>query len=236
MPLAKITIITACRDAGESGVTDFRLRVEAMKWPRADVRVCVCEGDSKDDTWEQLGEWYNDDPHRIRLLRYDTGEPRYGQHTSPERFRHLARIWNKALGMADLTWSDYIFMVPFDILWGPDTITELWRNNVPMVCPLTFCRGTFYDTWALVDQKGRKYDAFHQIWAEENLRGELLEMDLIGGTTLIDANVLQAGCRFTEEEVDHGLSRAAKANGFRLYCDTSCWVEHPYEESKPWSY
>ena len=236
MPLSRITIVTACRDAGPSGLTDFRLRVEDIKWPRADIRVCILEGDSKDDTWEQLAEWYHDDPHRIKLAQEHTSEPRYGQHTDPARFRHMTRVWNRALSIVDLDWSDYVFLVPFDIEWGPDTITELWRNNVPLVSPLTFCQGVFYDTWALVKRNGAKWDAFDQTWAENNLRGELLEMSLIGGTTLIDAKVLKAGARFTDEECDHGLSKTARSHGFRCYCDTSCWVEHPKEAPKPWSY
>ena len=236
MPLSNVTIVTACRDAGESGVTDFRLRVENINWPRANIRVCVLEGDSKDDTWEQLGEWYYDDRHRISLKREDTGSKRFGQHTSPKRFKHLSRLWNLALGMADLEWSDYIFIVPFDVIWYPNTITELWRNNVALVSPLTFCNGKFYDTWAMVNKDGSKWKDFTEEWSDENLKGKLLEMNLVGGTTLIDANVLKAGARFTEEECDHGISRTAKVHGFKCYCDTSCWIEHPLEKPKPWAY
>jgi hypothetical protein len=148
----------------------------------------------------------------------------------------MTRVWNRALSIVDLDWTDYVFLVPFDIEWGPETICELWRNNVDLVSPLTFCQGTFYDTWAMVKSDGTKWDAFTEDWAENNLKGELLEMNFIGGTTLIDASVLKAGARFTDEECDHGLSRTARSHGFRCYCDTSCWVEHPKEEPKPWSY
>jgi hypothetical protein len=236
MTLSNITIVTACRDVGESGVTDFRMRVEDITWPRTNIKVCIMESDSKDDTWEQLGEWYYDDPHRIRLKTMETGSPKYGQHTSPERFKHLARIWNWALGMADLDWSDYIFLVPFDIIWNSDTITQLWRNNVDLVSPLTFCDDRFYDTWAMERVNGKKWKDFTKDWCEENLKGRLLQMNLIGGTVLIDAKVLKAGCRFTEEDCDHGLVKAARSHKFRCYVDTSCWVEHPREEAKPWSY
>lgn len=236
MSLSNITIITACRDAGISGVTDFRMRVEAFKWPRVNVKVCVMEGDSKDDTWDQLGEWYYDDRHRISLKREDTGSVKYGQHTDPKRFKHMSRVWNHALGMADLEWSDYVFLVPFDIIWYPDTITELWRNNVDIVSPLTFCDGLFYDTWAMETRKGKKWNNFSEEWADENLRGRLLEMNLTGGTCLIDSKVLKAGARFTPEDCDHGLVKYAKSNGFKCYVDASCWVEHPLEDPKPWEY
>ena len=124
--------------------------------------------------------------------------------------------------------------VPFDIHWESDTITKLWRNNVDIVAPLTFCEDVFYDTWAMVKKNGKRWPAFNKAWAEDNLAGELLEMDLIGGTLLIDAKVLRAGARYTEAAVDHGLIMAAKRHGFKPYVDTSVWVQHPKEEPKPW--
>ena len=52
-------------------------------------------------------------------------------------------------------------------------------------------------------------------------------MTTVGGTVLIDAAILRGGCRYTETEVDQGLSECARAHGYRLWADTGAHVYHP---------
>lgn len=235
MPLSTVTIASACRDSADK-VQAFRDRVEAVEWPRDRLRVCVCEGDSRDDTWERLGQWAMEDLEQIRIAKMDTGAPRYGHVVDKARFRQLARVFNRALSLVDLAWTGYVFFVPFDIEWSPDVIARLARHDEDMVSPLTFCDGRFFDTWALIQKDGSTWGNFTKAWAEQEFAGRLMEMQAIGGTVLMRVEVLRAGCRYTEDEVDRGLSRCARSHGFRTYVDAGCWVQHPEEELTPWVY
>lgn len=219
-----ITIATACRDIIPS-LRPFVERVNLLDWPVDRLRIAVCEGDSVDGTWAQLQAWAAVD-RRASLTQCHTGQPRYGSVVDANRFRNLARVFNAALEIVDLSWSDYVLFVPFDVDYGPQLLKRLAAHNVDMVSPLTWMGPIFYDTWALT-RGGRQWHNFSRQWADENLGQDLIEMDTVGGTVLMRADILRAGCRYTPEEVDRGLSKQARAHGFRLWVDPATSVYHP---------
>ncbi len=228
MCFSNVTIATACRDSSHL-VGQFRRQSEALEWPAERLRVAVCEGDSADDTWAQLMRWYVERPGLIRLVRRDTGAQKWPSIVDAERFRQLAQVFNAALDLVDLEWSDYVLFVPFDVVFEPDLLRRLVGHGVDLVSPLTWRDGLFYDTWALVQFGGETWPNFDREWARRHLGSRLIEMDLVGGTMLMTADVLRAGCRYTEDEVDRGLARCARAKGFRCWVDAGLSVIHPGE-------
>lgn len=222
--MPNVTLVSACRDS-ESLIRPFVERIAHLAWPVAQVRVAICEGDSVDGTWARLAAWADVD-RRVSLVQRHTGQPRYGSVVDANRFRVLAEVFNAALDLVNLAWSDYVLFVPFDIEYGPQLLRRLMAHQVDMVSPLTWMGGIFYDTWALT-KGGSHWHNFDRAWADANLGRELIELDTVGGTCLMRVEVLRDGCRYTAEEVDRGLSRQAKARGYRLWVDPATSVYHP---------
>ena len=55
---------------------------------------------------------------------------------------------------------------------------------------------------------------------------DLVELETLGGVTLIDADVLRAGVRYSTINVDRGLCEAARAKGFTVWADPTLHVYH----------
>lgn len=222
---SNLTICTACRD-DEAGVAKFRQRVEALEWLAQSLQVIVCEGDSVDGTVSELLKWVEHDP-RIKLVKHNTGEPKYGSVVHPARFRNLARVFNEALDAVDLEWTDHVLFLPFDVEIRPDLAIRLMAHEADLVSPMTWRNGMFYDTWACTPAEGEQWVNFPKAWAERHWKGKLLPMHTIGGTILIKVDVLKDGVRYTEEEVDRGFSKWARRLGYSCWLDTGTHVQHP---------
>lgn len=220
---ANITICTPARDAAGL-IARYRAQIAALVWPQERLRVLICEGDSQDDTAALLHAWAAEDS-RVMVVHCTTGMPHYPSVVDAQRFALLARVFNTALAAVDLDWSDCVLFLPVDIRYDPDMLARLVQHNVDLIAPLVFQDGAFYDIWAF-SRGGRDFAAFSMSDTERLCGRELLRMDTIGGTVLLRAAVLQAGIRYTATEVDRGLSKAARAQGFSVWCDPTVWVEH----------
>ncbi len=215
-----VTILTPCRDAS-SQLDGYRRRIETLEHPYADLRVVMVEGDSVDDTWVELVAWAMLDS-RVRVVQCDMGKPRYGSVVNAERFQILATVFNAGLAAVDLAWSTHVLMLPVDIGYQPDLLARLLAHDVDIVSPFVWQDGVFFDTWAF-SRGGRQFVNFPRSLHRE---GPLLEMDTVGGTLLMSAAVVQSGCRYTPQEVDRGLCKMAKMQGFRLWADPATHAEH----------
>jgi len=203
--MANVTVVAPFRDCADR-VAAYRDRICALSWAWDAVRVVAVEGDSRDGTRGLLYKWADED-RRVQLVRFDTGQPKYGSVIDLRRFAALAQVFNAGLDAADLTWSDYVLMLPSDIEYGPDLLERLTAHDADLVAPLVFMNNRFYDIWAL--GKG------------------LVEMDTVGGTLLMKADVLRAGVRYGASDVDRGLCVVARQRGYRVWADTETWVYHP---------
>jgi hypothetical protein len=215
-------------------VQEFVQRFESLDYSVDALRIVCVEGDSVDDTAERLEAWAAVD-RRVTVVTCDTGKARFGSVVDPERFSVLAQVFNAGLERVDLEWADYVMMLPADIFYEPDIVKRLVKRaegvDVDVVCPLTWTLGPpnrmrFYDLWAL-SEAGRFFGPFSPEFAEARWGGRLAEMTTVGGTLLAKAAVLQAGVRYTEDEVDRGFSARARRLGYRLWLDSGASVYHP---------
>lgn len=227
--MPQVTIVSPFRDYGVQ-LPDYVQRVQNLLWPAEALRVVCVEGDSTDDTWARLQTWALQD-RRVSLVKCDTGKPRYGSVIDPERFAALAQVFNAGLNAADLDWGDFVLVLPSDIAYAPDLLQRLAAHSFDLVAPFVWLPdGRFYDTWAF----GRRVDGVVRYYGNFP-RGELgrlfgegpVAMETVGGTLLIRADVLRAGCRYTADEVDRGLCRCAWAHGFKVWADPTTHVDHP---------
>lgn len=194
------------------------------------LRFVFVEGDSVDGTWGMLEYWTKDDD-RATLVLCDTDKPKYGSIVHPERFQALAQVFNAALDAAALWfWSDYVLFLPSDIHYEPDMLKRLLAADKDIIAPFSWThedgRYRFYDTWGF-SYKGRNFTPFCQETAAVAYGDQPIELDTVGGTVLIRADVLRAGCRYTAQDVDRGLCWDAQRLGFTVWADPTTHVYHP---------
>ena len=218
-----VTIVAPMRDA-LPGLFGFMARFEALAHPSAALRLIVVEGDSTDGTAAAVKEWA-DKEKRLSVVMCNLGAPKYGSVIDPNRFRVLATVFNAGLDAVDLAWSDYVLVLPCDVHYEPDLLDRLMAHNLDIVAPFFWGPGGawFYDTWGF-SRDGAQFSNFPRT-ALPNYEGPIL-MDTIGGVTLIRADVLRAGVRYSMQDVDRGLCRDARAHGFTVWADPTTHVRH----------
>lgn len=225
MQPANVTICSPFRDSA-AGINEYMNRIADLDYSFDARRYVWVEGDSVDDTARQLLYWAEDDP-RVTLVRCNTGVPRHGSIVHPERFKALAQVFNAALDAVDLAWSDYVLFLPSDIVYSPDLLSRLLAHGAHIMAPFSWTEyGRFYDTWGFT-RRGEEFGRFTMASGRVAYGDEPIRMDTVGGTVLIRSDVLRAGCRYTPEEVDRGLCKAARAQGFLVWADPSTHVFHP---------
>lgn len=219
--------VTLCAPFRNNGLTLpwFVACVNTLTHPRDNLRVICVEGDSTDDTWEQLHRWAVADS-RVTLVTCNTGRPKYPSIVHPERFALLARVFNTGLEAVDLEWSDYVLFTPSDVLFQPDTLARLLAHGKDMIAPFFWSRhGKFYDTWGHTRQ-GRSFDGCDRDQVEALFGTQPIEMETVGGMVLMRSNVLRAGCRYTRDEVDRGLCKCARECGYSVWADPTTHIRH----------
>jgi glycosyltransferase involved in cell wall biosynthesis len=228
-----VTICSPFRDS-EASIAEYFDRLFNLDYPAKSLRFVAVEGDSQDSTWDDLVKRWEYFDARFNLIKCDTGKPKYGSVVNAERFQVLAQVFNAALDAVDYEWTDYVLFLPSDIRYQPDLLSRLLAHGKDIISPFVWVyldgRNQFYDIWAF-SRDGTSYMPFMHLDAD-GLKP--IQMHTVGGVTLIKADVLKAGCRYTPDEVDRGLCKAAKAKGFTVWADPTTHVYHPpFAPDKP---
>lgn len=218
-----VTIVTPWRQHADD-VLRYEQRIAAMDYPQDRLRLAFLENDSADATYGLLQSWAKLD-RRITLEKRDTHGPLYPSIVNAHRFEIMGTVFNWALELVDYEWTDYVLFLPCDIRFGPDLLARLLAHHAPIVAPFVYQNGFFYDIWAF-SRNGHNFLPFGEGSTEELFGADLIEMETIGGVTLIDADVLRAGVRYSKENVDRGLCEAARVAGFTVWADPTLHVYH----------
>lgn len=218
-----VTIVTPWRQHVEQ-VLAYEARVAALDFPQDRLRFAFVENDSTDGTYDRLASWAGLD-ERVSLHKRDTGGPLYPSIVNAHRFEIMGTVFNWALDEVDYEWSDYVLFLPCDIRFGPDLLARLLAHRANICSPFVYQRGVFYDIWAF-SRNGHDFLPFAEGMTTQLFGDELIEMETIGGVTLIDCDVLRAGVRYSTINVDRGLCEAARALGYSCWADPTLRVYH----------
>jgi hypothetical protein len=133
-----------------------------------------------------------------------------------DRFRVLATVFNAGLNTVDLAWSSHVMFIPADVHHEPDLLSRLLAHDLDLVAPFFWMdRGErFYDTWGF-SRRGEPFTNF-----------ERRQLSGYGDMPIQMDTVLRAGVRYSPEDVDRGLCRAAKAKGFAVWADPTTHISH----------
>lgn len=200
------------------------------------LTVYVAEGDSSDGTWEWLEGWRESQretgDYTVRLLKADHGGPAFGSVDNAERWRNIARTWNKLYQYISVSpyRPDAVIYVEADLIWRPETLQRLLKHLsvVPAVAPLSMHRpsGWFYDTWGHRAMDGSHFQnipPYHAILAGWK-PGTLLPISSAGSCKVMRGEIV-GRCWFSETDAMIGHDLYAK--GYSLWLDPSLAVEHP---------
>lgn len=225
-----VTMVIPFRDNGDDVIRLFNA-LSALNWPPENFRVVAVEGDSVDGTYPLLKLWETDFPQfdKVTIIKKDLGVPKYPSSVHPERFYALATTYNTGLNAAvEDDWTDFVFLIPSDLRFSPDVISRLVACNKPHIAPMYWIRigpsTIFYDTWGFRDMDGSNWSNFGRSrWERPEAP---FEMAMAGGPVMLRRDVLNAGCRYTIEEVDNGLCKMIRGAGFSVWCDPTTDVYH----------
>lgn len=222
-----VTIVTPIRDAAGHPLSALIERLSGLT--HKSLRFVVVEGDSTDDTWAQLNGWAIED-NRAKIVKHDTGKPRYGHVISAERFTHLAGIINAGVEAAIASkWPDYILAIPSDVHFEPDLVTRLLSHDKQLIAAMFWIQESsglrFYDTWAF-SRLGLSLAPFNFTWYQTHFPIEPVEMDTVGGAILTRADLFRQGLRYSPVNLDRGLCEQVRAMGHTVWCDPTTHIIH----------
>jgi GT2 family glycosyltransferase len=224
-----VTINSPFRDNVDQ-VRPFARAIAALDYPPEHLRVVCVEGDSEDETLAVLKLWEKQN-QQVTVVKHDTNEPKYPSVVSPARFAHLEKVFNKCIESIDIEWSDYSLLIPSDVSFSPGLVMSLVAMEKDIISPMfwmgDFQNGStrFYDIWGFA-KDGENFPPYSFAWYQLHFPAEPFQVDRVGGAMLCHRAVIEAGCRYTADEADHGLCRSAIEKGFEIWCHPGAHIVH----------
>lgn len=192
--------------------------------PNHPVRVIAVEGDSVDDTREQLLRCEG-----FEVVKHDHGGPHFGSVEDPRRFEQLSPVANTVF--EHVRDDDDVFLfVESDLVWDPhqvgSCIDVAFRcdENFDVVAPLVFAGECFYDVWGFRGLDGSRFGPFSPY--HHTLNGSLTEVSSVGSCLAMRGAVARA-CRIRNNYCLVGWCEDARNQGFRIGVHPGFRVFHP---------
>ncbi len=223
MFMNKVAICSLFRD----NATDVRRTfIERARWQldgKQVLHICI-EGDSKDDTYEQLKKVNG---FRTIVEKIDQGTQKIGSFAESGRLKALAQLWNRALDIAAMEKAHYTWILDSDISVGPDVVPKMILRNKHVISPMFYFENSvfFRDSWAYHKDGVNFINRYPYHSCHKN--NQPFEVDGVG-CLFMKYEVLAKGVRCDDEEV-RGLSRAIKTLGFKIWMDPNLAIYHPRE-------
>jgi hypothetical protein len=225
-----MTTVAVCSLFRNSAATlaYYRAALSAQARPGLELVFSFIEGDSSDDTWDELQRWAREDS-RVVLSKIDV-EPLAD---FDERIRQWARLGNACVeqlaGRAydHVLWCESDLSLPLDLV--PQLVSAAQAPGVDVVAPAIFLGGMFYDTWGFRDLTGTRFEnaaPFHRAFPPHGL----MELASVGSCVLFPRKLFDARVRFRGEHENGllvGVCNDARARGMRVWMDSRVCVVHP---------
>ena len=229
---ANVAVVSIMRDMG-SRVDKYFDQLNAVRWPNAQLRAYVVEGDSKDDTWQKLKQHaVSPDLDKVVAKKLDLGTPVFGHTVNEERFEALATSYNAALDLVlKDDWADFVMIVESDLLYGLNHIVDLaytMRTDKDITCGMVWAGSeTFYDIWGYRDLDGKNLGSFKKSHYFANYPN-LVELGSAGSCLFFSTQVIKKSkVRLTKSDALVGFCNVARSRGYKILCNTRIELRHP---------
>lgn len=206
-------------------VSDLRDALRLGSGGTDHLRLILGEGDSTDDTLEQLiARSGTLDAH---IVKRDHGGPVFESVESDQRWKQISYVCNGVLERVTEQ-DDFFIWVESDIIWKPITMVELIHHvyrGADAVAPMCYgVKGLFYDVWGF-RKDGRRFEKLHPY--HPGLNGRLTDIDSAGSCIAMRAEIARR-CRFEPPEQGIvGFCGRIREAGWRLAVDPGLEVRHP---------
>lgn len=193
------------------------------------VRLILCEGDSKDNTWRQLHKRTRACGLQTVLLQHHHGNKVYGSVEEPARFAQLSSIWNEMLEHVNRQ-DDAVVIVESDLIWDAETLKRLIWDALTVggvVAPMVFEQDAdyFHDVWAY-RRRGRRFTNEPPYHPDLERMNGLMLMNSVGSCLVMPARIARL-CRTTEEEELVGFCAQVRETGYSVWVDPGLRIQHP---------
>gem|GEM_PF-428273 len=224
-----IAILVPVRDASQH-LAGFLRAMEALNFPKEHLKLVFCEGDSRDDTFEQLTQLTMPLKSRYRnviLLRKNLGNhfehsKRWLPSIQRQRRAGLAQVRNHLIDHGLDATDDWALWMDADIWKFPtDIVTQLLATKARIVTPNCVVKpgGPSFDLNSYLTKPGRRNYRYYRMIRDglfqppvdypfrlklSDLRhSDRVPLDSVGGTVLlVDATLHRGGLRFPELPYD----------------------------------
>lgn len=231
--LPRVCLWSLFRDDAGENIARYQQQIDALDYPANLLRLYLVEGDSRDDTLNELRAWAAEDS-RVTVVKHDTGIDRMRHTPHPARLQCLADTGNTALeALAADRWGELACLLESDLLYQPDTLRKLvdHRPDNAAISPFIWIPGTdrhlqFYDIWAF-RQGGKMFKPAKPEWyAAHYPTDSIFEVDSAGSMVLFPAGPIYDGVRYTDQAII-GICQQYSARGYRIMADPMVNILHP---------
>lgn len=231
----KVVIGSAFRNSAGYHLQRYFHQVDALRdllKERGDsLRVIAVEGDSVDNTRDELMRWAEYCTLAVTIVTRNHGQRVFASTEEPERMTALSYVGNGILESVLLD-DDVLIYVESDLVWRPEMMLRCIDQldskedigTVNVVAPLCFAGEAFYDIWAF-RKSGHRFGPFHP-YHGELLFDRLTPVDSAGSCLVMQAQVARE-CRIVDNEALVGFGRDVWAKGFTLFVDARERIDHP---------
>ena len=219
----KVAILSLFRDNEGIYIDDYLARIKSLTYK--EIMVYLVEGDSKDNTLAQLDSIANASANkeRFRVVKHDTGRPKYGSVVNLDRFLALGETANAALErIVRDSWADGVLVIDSDLLYPPNIIERLLSTKKDIVAPKIMAGKAFYDIWGFRRLDGNHFSSNRNDITES----KPFEIYSAGGVVMFPLEAIKQGARYTDEAIV-SLCRECAKLGYSIWCDPSISVYHP---------
>jgi hypothetical protein len=217
------------------------------------VRCVAVEGDSTNDTADDLLRTAHEYSLDLSLVHCHHGGPVFGSTESPERMACLSRVGNAIFDAVRET-DDVLVYVESDLIWTPETIMRLIGHlgdiDAPdVVAPLVFAGDNFYDVYVFRGLDGERFAPFFPYhsslissgkteppytWSDIWFTGEgidtmpvrVKEVSSVGSCLVMRGRVARTA-RIRNDQALIGWCEDARRLGYRIAVAPGLTVEHP---------
>lgn len=186
------------------------------------VRLCIAEGDSKDNTYNELDARMQPGD---QLLKVDHGGPRFGSVDLVDRWQLLAYVCNTI--MEHVPPDEPLIYVESDLVWDPSTMLCLLDDldSCPAVAPLSMKEDWFYDVYGHRGLDGAPFKKTYPYHPDLLGKTEPVEIFSAGSCIAMRPEVAEKA-RFGDTDCVVGLGRSIRDNGFSIWVDPLLQVTH----------
>ncbi|XP_026474672.1 glycosyltransferase 25 family member [Ctenocephalides felis] len=195
--LPSVLIVTLIRNKGHTLPYFFSL-LESLNYPKDRISLWIRSDNNIDHSLEitklfldKISEQYHsvDYEYTTKKLFSSNEDNNVISKWSEERFKHVIKLKEEALGKARKMWADYVFFLDADVfLTNPDTLLNLIAENEIVISPMLKSDGMYSNFWCgmTADYYYKRTEEYKPILYRENLGKH--QVPMIHSAVLINLN------------------------------------------------